>query len=429
MSHIVDQLESTRTALRFNIFDPQNWLSVSKRQETSALNAEAKGPIWVSRVVLSPPADDDVRQALFQAIDGLASGLEVYEKPVSSPVEGEWIGRRRKVSAQASEPNFTEREKYNGLMKDVAIQLTQGRCFSLKYRLSPQHPFPSALLDLLLAYLSLLYPQRGPSTYHSPIPADNIVLAGDSVGANLCLGHIQTILYLARLQSRSPPVVRWNGVDVSLALPSGVALISPWFDQTYSLPSFKDNQKTDYIPGYSITSAPGFPQCRAWPTDPPRGDAYCDKSCLVHPLVCPVAGEDWRGSPPMLMLCGEEVASDGAKLVMQQLYEQKVKVRWRQFERLPHVFISLMHGLEHSRIAMTEWAGFCRGVVESREDIRSGGEFIGARDLSRSEIDLGKFTDLTREDALKLMRKRQRDMRDVRRETPDKPKMRWVRLV
>ena len=58
---IASRLETARKALNFRIFDSQNWQSVSKRQESSALEPEAKGRIWVSRVTLPPPEEDDVR--------------------------------------------------------------------------------------------------------------------------------------------------------------------------------------------------------------------------------------------------------------------------------------------------------------------------------------------------------------------------------
>ena len=43
-------------------------------------------------------------------------------------------------------------------------KLTGGRCYSVRYRLAPQNPFPAALLDALVSYLTLLYPRRMPTT-------------------------------------------------------------------------------------------------------------------------------------------------------------------------------------------------------------------------------------------------------------------------
>lgn len=73
-------------------------------------------------------------------------------------------------------------------------ELTKGRCLTIDYRLAPQHPFPAALLDFFLSYLSLLYPPLG--SLHDAVPASNVVLAGESAGAALCFSLIQTILAL-----------------------------------------------------------------------------------------------------------------------------------------------------------------------------------------------------------------------------------------
>ena len=121
---IHSRLEAIRKALNIRIFHPQNWQSLSKRQESSALDPQAKGPIWVSRVTLPPPQEDDVRQALFKTIDILSTNSEIYTKPTSAPVKGEWVGHRRNVDGQAPEPALSEREKYTGLMSDVSSTVT-----------------------------------------------------------------------------------------------------------------------------------------------------------------------------------------------------------------------------------------------------------------------------------------------------------------
>ena len=121
---IHSRLEAVRKALNVRFFSPENWVSLSEAQESSEVDPEAKGPIWVSRVTLPPPQEDHVRQALFQTIDRLSANSETYTKPAAVPVEGEWVGHRRNVDAQAPEPNLTEREKYDGLMRDVSSAVT-----------------------------------------------------------------------------------------------------------------------------------------------------------------------------------------------------------------------------------------------------------------------------------------------------------------
>ena len=122
--NILAELERFRKDVEFRIFDPQNRLSISKRQEGSAVDPEAKGPIWVSRVSLPPPEEDDAGQALFHTIDSLCTENETYSKPAVAPVLGEWVGQRRNVDSRAPEPCISEKEKYSGLMKDVSSEIT-----------------------------------------------------------------------------------------------------------------------------------------------------------------------------------------------------------------------------------------------------------------------------------------------------------------
>ena len=126
----------------------------------------------------------------------------------------------------------------------------------------------------------------------------------------------------------------------------------------------------------------------------------------------------------MLVMCGEEVATDGAKVVAQQAHSQGVKIRWRQFERLPHVFMYFLPDLEHTKVAMKEWAGFVKALVEEDKNLlEPGGELIVARDLSRRKVDLACLTDLTRESTLVLMRRGMEKREVVRRNTKEKPRM------
>ena len=125
----------------------------------------------------------------------------------------------------------------------------------------------------------------------------------------------------------------------------------------------------------------------------------------------------------MLVVGGEEVATDGIKIVVKQAHEQGVKVRWRQFEGLPHVFMSLMGGLEHSKVAVAEWALFCGAVVEDRDIFKSEGQYIRVRDLSRRVVELSELTELTREEGLELMRRGRSKRKVLRREVGEKAKI------
>lgn len=72
--------------------------------------------------------------------------------------------------------------------------------------------------------LYLIDPPKG--TLHRAIPAQKIAIAGDSAGGGLCLALL-TVLR-----------------DLSLPLPAGAVLISPWVDLTHSFPSILENTDT-----------------------------------------------------------------------------------------------------------------------------------------------------------------------------------------
>lgn len=107
---------------------------------------------------------------------------------------------------------------------------TEGRCLSFRYCLAPQHPFPAALLNALICYLSLLYPS--PGAFHEPVPPSSIVFSGDSAGANLALALTQILLFA------HSSTLMFHGTEVSLPLPAGIAVLSVGLYVTLGFPSW-----------------------------------------------------------------------------------------------------------------------------------------------------------------------------------------------
>ena len=102
--------------------DPLPPLSVWQRQSTKERPAD--GPVWVSRVTFLPP-EDNVRQALFNAIKTLSSyGSETFTPPSLVPVRAEWTGFRNGVGATSPEANIPEAQKYQKLMTEVTSDIT-----------------------------------------------------------------------------------------------------------------------------------------------------------------------------------------------------------------------------------------------------------------------------------------------------------------
>ena len=265
-------------------------------------------------------------------------------------------------------------------------KLTGGRCLSVRYRLAPQNAFPSALLDAFISYLYLLSPP--PGSFHEPVPAEHIVFSGDSAGGGLAMALLQLILQLYRSSSGQIPTIRFHGQNVRVPIPAGVSLIAGWFDITRCLPSLISNAQYDYLPPpKSGDLSSYFPKCPVWPTDPPRGDLYCDVSMLCHPLVSPIAAKDWKGACPVRLAYGTEMLLDEGKVVAQKIAQQGGTVIWEEYDAMPHCFCFILEALEGSKICFESWAQFAKDVVEGKE-LDSKGTFIEAKTYKRIDVDV-----------------------------------------
>ena len=372
-----------------------------------------KGPLWIAKVTMPKPQEDNVWQALATAIDGLKEGGETYTVPQILPVEAEWTGHRNGADKNTTRLNIPEEEQYKKLMADTISDVTVmymhggamivmdpattrsivmnlakrtgGRCISIRYRLAPQNPFPAALLDCFIAYLSLLSPP--PGSFHDPVPAEKIVFAGESAGGNLSLVLVQLILQLHRTFTTGTPTVLFNGKEVPVPLPAGIATNSAWTDVVRCMPSLWTNAKYDFLPAPSEkNSHDSFPKCEKWPADPPRLDFYADTSALQHPLVSPLAAKDWIGAPPTYFVYGSECLTDEGKIVARRMASQGVKVHWYEYEAMPHCFAVLLVSMEGSKKCMNEWGDFIKAAVLGQvKDVQ--GHFVQAKTLKDLTVD------------------------------------------
>ncbi|RMZ77149.1 hypothetical protein DV737_g4516, partial [Chaetothyriales sp. CBS 132003] len=375
---------------------------LSRIQARSSTDRGIKGPIWIAKVSLPPPRESDGLDAVLAAIRNLGNGSETFAAPCYATTTGEWTGWRYNVAKTARRPDMAEAEQYRSLIAETTSPVTilyfhgggffcldpashrhitallakrtAGRVFSLRYRLAPQHPFPSALIDCLLAYLYLLAPP--PSALHTPIPAAHIVFAGDSAGGNLALSLNLLILTLKRMGIHS---LRYHGVSVPLERPAGVATNSPWTEITCSLPSQSRNAKYDYLPGppsaannYEPT-LPNTRACEIWPSSPPRAEIYCSASLLTHPLVCPllVPPRLWEGTPSVFLCVGEETLMDGVLVTARHILASgSVPVVLAAYEGMPHCGALVFPGSDFGRDCIARWAAYCTDAVE--DSIQSG---------------------------------------------------------
>lgn len=429
-----------RTALIVNIVrdvlgnSPSS--TISKQQEDTLRDPGIKGKMWVSKVTMPAPSEDALLDLLVKTIDALKQGNESYFRPTIVPVEAEWTGYRADVADNAPEPSISEAEKYENMMKEVTSdvtllyfhggalylmdpctqrsavskysKITGGRVFSVRYRLAPQNPFPAALLDAFISYLSLLYPPAG--AHHKPIPASQIVFAGDSAGGNISVVLLQTLLQTHRAApTGTVPTVLFHGKEVELPLPAGLALSSPSLDLTRSMPSTETNALYDYLPPPSIALTKS-PHCAIWPANPPRAYLYCEGSMFCHPLVSPLSAESWAGAPPIFVVSGEEMLADEGKAFVQKTAGQGVTVAWEQYEAMPHCFALLLQGNVAGAMSFDTWADFVRRAVQNPGEIVTSAEFITAKTLVRQPVDIGKLIEMSEEVILGRMRKSRQEI-------------------
>jgi monoterpene epsilon-lactone hydrolase len=189
------------------------------------------------------------------------------------------------------------------------------------YRLGPEHPFPAAVDDALVAYEWLLAEGYEPG---------RIVVAGDSAGGGLALAT------LLALRDRGRP------------LPALGVPISPWTDLTLSGESMTSMADRD-----PMVTRPGLQRMADW---------YVGGADPKEPLVSPLFA-DPAGLPPLLVHVGEvEVLRDDAIRFAERASAAGVDVTLEVWPEMIHV-----------------WHVFGPDVPESEAAVARVAEFIAAR--------------------------------------------------
>ena len=185
---------------------------------------------------------------------------------------------------------------HRDLIARLAVS-TQRKALAINYRLAPEDPFPAALEDVLAAFNWLL--EQG-------VPAQKIVIAGDSAGGGL------TLAALVSLRDSGRP------------LPCAAVCFSPWMDLTLSGSSFIKNAKVDLILGAERLKK--------------FARVYAGDHDLSHPMLSPLFA-DLQGLPPVLIQAGSaEVLLDDSVRTAEKIRSTQGRVDLQIWDGMFHVF-------------------------------------------------------------------------------------------
>lgn len=206
--------------------------------------------------------------------------------------------------------------------RDLAARIANAsgcQVLSINYRLAPEHRFPAALEDALIAYQYL----RDQGLH----PAD-IAFAGDSAGGNLVL--------CTMLAAR----------DRGLPLPAAGALMSPWTDLTASGASYQSRAEVDPIHQRAMILA--------------LAKNYLGKDGdASNPLASPLYA-DLSALPPLLVQVGDrETVRDDATELAARAKAAGVDVALQVWDGMIHVF-QMFPEIPQAREAVASLAAFLR---------------------------------------------------------------------
>ncbi|MCU1430460.1 MAG: Alpha/beta hydrolase fold-3 domain protein, partial [Actinomycetia bacterium] len=189
----------------------------------------------------------------------------------------------------------------------------------IDYRLAPEHPHPAAVTDAARAYDFLIA---------SGIPANRIVIAGDSAGGGL------TFATLLALRDNNTP------------LPAAGVAISPWTDLECNSETFTTRAELD-----PMCTAVGLKQMADW---------FLDGGNAREPLASPLHA-DFADLPPMLIHVGDhEVLLDDSVRIAERARAAGVDVTLEVWPEMIHVWHAFAGMVPEADEAISRIAAFLR---------------------------------------------------------------------
>lgn len=195
---------------------------------------------------------------------------------------------------------------------------TQMQVLHVDYPLSPEHQHPEAIDALFDIYTTLL--DQG-------VQSKDIILSGDSCGANLALA------LALRIQQEKLPQV------------SGLILLSPFLDLTLTSESLRYNAQHDALLSIE-TLETGI-------------DYYVPKNMdKSEPTISPLFA-DLTGLPPILVQVGsKEILLDDAQRFKERAEQANVKVDFKIYTGMWHNFQMFSAWFDEAQQAIADLAEF-----------------------------------------------------------------------
>ncbi|KAJ3879969.1 Alpha/Beta hydrolase protein [Lentinula edodes] len=175
---------------------------------------------------------------------------------------------------------------------------------SLVYTLHPA-TFPTQLTEFILALTHLI---------SSGVSPENIILIGDSAGANLIIQFITHTLRPVPDVILSP-FRAIEGIDVPRRLLRGIILVSPWISLGTPTPSYARNTKYDFV------NASAFTRWGSW---------YMERVQPLHiPWIKPSSSSTFKGletmvSRVLITAGGRECILDDATSIFDMIEELQI---------------------------------------------------------------------------------------------------------
>ena len=199
----------------------------------------------------------------------------------------------------------------------------RSRVVAVDYRLAPEHPFPASLDDCLTVYRRLI---------NDGIKPEHIVIAGDSVGANLTLA----VLFTLR--------------DTKEPLPAAAVCICPMTDLAFNGNSYY-TQKDALLTAEFARS---------------MSSHYVGDQDVYNPLISPHYG-DLKGLPPLLIHAGkDEIMLNDAERLADNARRAGVDVTFTVWTKMWHVWHILVPYLPEAIQAINEIGSFVHRHIVSK---------------------------------------------------------------